>query len=82
MEIKKHLFGKTDIPVTRVGLGGEGVLRTFDRAAEAKAVIEEALARGITYYDCARVYSDSERYYGSLWKKHPLTRADIFQTSK
>jgi aryl-alcohol dehydrogenase-like predicted oxidoreductase len=81
-EIKRHLFGKTGIPVTRVGLGGEGVLRTFDRAGEAQAVIQAAIAQGITYYDCARVYSDSERYYGSMWKKHPQTRAAIFQTSK
>jgi aryl-alcohol dehydrogenase-like predicted oxidoreductase len=73
-EIKKHVFGKPDTQVTRVGLGGEGVLRTFDRAGEARAVIQEALAQGITYYDCARVYADSERYYGSLWKKHPQTR--------
>jgi aryl-alcohol dehydrogenase-like predicted oxidoreductase len=58
------------------------VLRTFDRAGEARAVIQEALAQGITYYDCARVYADSERYYGSLWKKHPQTRATVFQTSK
>ena len=81
-DIEKHLFGKTHTAVTRVGLGGEGVLRTFDRSGEAGAVIQAAIAQGITYYDCARVYSDSERYYGSHWKKHPQTRAAIFQTSK
>ena len=31
----------------RIGLGGEGVLRTFGRQAEATAVIREAIARGI-----------------------------------
>lgn len=82
MEIKKHLFGKTAIPVTRVGLGGEGVLRTFNRVKEARLVIQAAISQGITYYDCARVYSDSERYYGSLWKEQPQTRAGVFQTSK
>jgi aryl-alcohol dehydrogenase-like predicted oxidoreductase len=81
-DIEKHLFGRTHTAVTRVGLGGEGVLRTFERSVEAGAVIQAAIAQGITYYDCARVYSDSERYYGSYWKKHPQKRAAIFQTSK
>lgn len=53
-------FGKTGRMVSPVGLGGEGVLRSYDRGAEAEAVIRAAIARGITYFDSARVYSDSE----------------------
>ena len=53
-------LGKTGRVVTRVGLGGEGVLRTRGRVAEAMAVIEAALAAGITYYDSARAYDDSD----------------------
>jgi aryl-alcohol dehydrogenase-like predicted oxidoreductase len=66
----------------RVGLGGEGVLRTYGRNAEARAVIETAVERGITYFDCAHVYADSERYYGSVWRERPEVRQGIFQASK
>ncbi len=71
--------GKT---ITRVGLGGEGVLRTTGKKKDARAVIKEAVSQGISYFDSARVYMDSELYYGSFWKKHPGQREKIFHTSK
>ena len=75
-------FGKTEQNVSVIGLGGEGVLRTFGRENEAHLVIREALNQGITYFDSARVYSDSELYYGSLWRQNRSLRQSIFQTSK
>ncbi len=48
MTITTRLFGKSGPLVTQVGLGGEGVLRTHGREPEAKAVIEQAAAQGIT----------------------------------
>ena len=75
-------FGNTGRSVSLVGLGGEGVLRTYDRTAEAVAVIREAIKQGITYFDSARVYADSEVYYGQVWGKEPELRAKVFQTSK
>ena len=80
--MKTVFFGATGQQVSFVGLGGEGVLRTVGREAEARAVIREALAQGITYFDSARVYADSERYYGSIWRQAPDLRQSIFQTSK
>jgi aryl-alcohol dehydrogenase-like predicted oxidoreductase len=80
-EIKEKPFGKIK-NVTCVGLGGEGVLRTFGRAREAEKVISEAIAQKITYFDCARVYADSERYYGTIWGKNPQLRKAVFQASK
>lgn len=72
-------LGKTGVDVTIFGLGGEGVLRTHGRDAEARAVIERALALGVNYFDCARAYAGSEEYYGmSLNGRRP----DIFLTSK
>jgi len=65
-----------------VGLGGEGVLRTTGKTETAHRVIRSAIAEGITYYDSARVYSDSEVYYGGIWKSGPEERRRIFQTSK
>jgi predicted aldo/keto reductase-like oxidoreductase len=66
----------------RVGLGGEGVLRTYGRTEEAREVIQTAIEQGITYFDCARVYSDSERYYGSVWHESSELRPRVFQASK
>lgn len=82
MIIATRLFGKTGPAVTRVGLGGEGVLRTFGREAEAQAVIEEAVRQGIAYFDSAQAYAGSEGYYGRFWKRHGDLRDGIFQTSK
>ena len=80
--MKSVNFGATGRKVTVVGLGGEGVLRTFDRGKEAQMVIRAAIEQGITYFDSARVYSDSELYYGSIWKQDPTLRQSVFQTSK
>jgi aryl-alcohol dehydrogenase-like predicted oxidoreductase len=75
-------FGAAHTRVTRVGLGGEGVLRTVSKQTEARAVIQEALDQGITYFDSAKAYADSELYLGSVWKASSLARSKIFQTSK
>jgi aryl-alcohol dehydrogenase-like predicted oxidoreductase len=66
----------------RIGLGGEGVLRTTGREPEARAMLESAYRSGIRYYDSAPAYAGSEQYYGHFWDKHPEWRALTFQTSK
>lgn len=66
----------------RVGLGGEGVLRTYGKTAEAREVILEAVAQGIAYFDSAHVYADSERYLGLVWRERPKVRSRVFQASK
>lgn len=80
--MKTTKLGKDGPELSIVGLGGEGILRTYRRNGEACPVILEALRQGITYYDCARVYADSELYYGEVWKKDPPSRKSVFQTSK
>lgn len=80
--IPVRTFGKTGIEVTATGLGGEGILRTYGHEDETWKVIREAVAQGITYFDCARAYSGSEKYYGQVWSRHPEDRARIFQASK
>lgn len=64
--IPKRPLGKTGVSVTIVGLGGEGILRTWSREREAAVVIERALDLGITYYDTAPAYSGSQDYYGAV----------------
>ncbi|BEQ14582.1 aldo/keto reductase [Desulfoferula mesophila] len=82
MGLRKVVFGSSDVRVTPVGLGGEGVLRTMGRETEARAVIEEALSQGIGYYDSAVAYAGSQGYYGQVWRDRPRERDGIFQTSK
>jgi aryl-alcohol dehydrogenase-like predicted oxidoreductase len=66
----------------RVGLGGEGVLRTEGRNGEALAMLTAAYEAGIRYYDSAPAYAGSERYYGLFWAQHPERKILTFQTSK
>jgi aryl-alcohol dehydrogenase-like predicted oxidoreductase len=72
-------FGPNGQSVTRLGLGGEGVLRTFGRDAEAAATIDAAIDAGITYFESARAYSGSEDYLG---RALGARRARVFLASK
>lgn len=73
-------FGPTGRSVTRLGLGGEGVLRTFGYETEARAVIEAALDAGVTYLESARAYQGSESYYGNVLPRQ--RREALFVASK
>jgi len=79
MGIPERLLGKTGQKVTILGLGGEGVLRTFGLEKEAYRLINRALDLGVTYCESARAYSGSESYYGLALKER---REEIFLTSK
>jgi aryl-alcohol dehydrogenase-like predicted oxidoreductase len=82
MTLPSTEFGSTGQTVSRVGLGGEGVLRTFGRDEEAYEVVNAALEAGITYFDTAPAYSGSEKYLGAVWRDRPEDLARIFHTSK
>ena len=81
-EIQTRTFGREGPQITAVGLGGEGILRTYHKTDEARAVIQEALAQGVTYFDSARAYAGSQEYYGTVWSKDPALRDGVFQASK
>jgi aryl-alcohol dehydrogenase-like predicted oxidoreductase len=72
-------LGKTGVPATLFGLGGEGVLRTHGRQAEATRVIERALDLGVNYFDTAPAYASSRDYYGAVLGER---RPGIFLASK
>jgi predicted aldo/keto reductase-like oxidoreductase len=72
-------LGKTGREVSLFGLGGEGVLRTHGRMAEAVRVIERALDRGVTYCDTSPAYASSIDYYGAALGGR---RDSIFLASK
>jgi aryl-alcohol dehydrogenase-like predicted oxidoreductase len=79
MSISKRRLGKTGIDVTILGLGGEGILRTYGHDKEAYELINKAIDLGITYLESARAYSGSESYYGRALRER---RKDIFLASK
>ncbi|NWG03186.1 MAG: aldo/keto reductase [Syntrophaceae bacterium] len=77
--LPKRPLGKTGVEVTILGLGGEGILRTFDQEKEAVPLIHRAIDLGISYFESARAYSGSESYYGMALMER---RKDIFLASK
>lgn len=79
MNLPKRRLGRTGTDVTILGLGGEGILRTFGYEKEAYQLINKAVDLGINYLESARAYSGSESYYGNAVKKR---RKDIFLASK
>ena len=64
MDLPTRPLGKTGHQATILGLGGEGVLRTFGYDREAYALINRAIDLGVNYLESARAYSGSENYYG------------------
>lgn len=79
MSLQKRKLGKTGAEVTILGLGGEGILRTFGHDAAAAQLINRAIDLGINYCESARAYAGSESYYGLALKER---RREIFLTSK
>jgi predicted aldo/keto reductase-like oxidoreductase len=77
--LPKRTLGKTGENVTLLGLGGEGVLRTYNQDQDAVSLIHRAIDLGITYFESARAYAGSESYYGMALKER---RKDIFLASK
>src|SRR4030042_778298 len=77
--LPKRSLGRTGEQVTVLGLGGEGVLRTFDREEEAVPLIHRAIDLGITYFESPRAYAGSESYYGKALGER---RKEIFLASK
>lgn len=77
--LPRRLFGRTGQCVTLFGLGGEGVLRTHGREAEAVPVIHRALDAGVNYCDTAPAYASSMDYYGAALGER---RRDVFLACK
>jgi aryl-alcohol dehydrogenase-like predicted oxidoreductase len=75
----KRPLGKTGVNLSILGLGGEGILRTFEQEKEAVPLIQRAIDLGITYFESARAYAGSESYYGLALGER---RKEIFLASK
>ena len=77
--IPKRRLGKTNADVTILGLGGEGVLRTYGHEREAYELINRAIDLGINYFDSAKAYAGCESYHGKALKER---RKNIFLAGK
>ena len=77
--IPKRRLGKTGVDVTILGLGGEGVLRTYGQDVEAYNLINRAIDLGINYFDSAKAYAGCESYHGKALGER---RKDIFHVCK
>ena len=77
--IPKRRLGKTGVDVTILGLGGEGVLRTYGQDVEAYNLINRAIDLGINYFDSAKAYAGCEAYHGKALGER---RKDIFLAGK
>jgi len=73
-------LGRSDLYVSRVGLGCNQFGRKLDREA-TRAVIEAALEVGVTFFDTADVYGsgESERFIGAALGRR---RADVVLGTK
>lgn len=81
-EIPRRRLGKTEAEVSIIGLGGEGILRTTGRETAATDLISAAIDLGINYIETARVYQDSEVYYGLVFRDRPHIREKVFLAGK
>jgi len=77
--IPKRRLGKTNLDVTILGLGGEGVLRTHGHEREAYELINRAIDLRINYFDSAKAYAGCESYHGKALGER---RKDIFLAGK
>ena len=69
MSMDKVRFGRTELMVSRVALGGIPIMRLDPK--DATAVVHEALALGINFIDTARAYTDSEEKIGAAIRGIP-----------
>ena len=79
MPLQTRTLGSTGVEVTILGLGGEGILRTYDYEDDADELINAALDLGVRYFESARAYAGSEGYYGNALGER---RSQVFLTSK
>jgi D-threo-aldose 1-dehydrogenase len=78
---EKVRLGKTDLFVTRMGMGGAALGGLYHEVSDNSAMesIETALSRGINYFDTAPLYGHgrSEELMGEVLRKHPRDRFAI-----
>ena len=76
--MEKVRFGKTNLMVSRVGIGGIPIMRITKN--DAANLVRESINMGINFIDTAHVYADSEEKIGEAIKG--MKRENIIIASK
>ena len=64
----KVVLGQTGMEVLRIGMGGIPIQRLTPEQSDR--VLERAVEMGITFFDTARIYTDSENKMGRVLPRH------------
>jgi aryl-alcohol dehydrogenase-like predicted oxidoreductase len=80
--MKRTRLGTTDLTVSEVGFGAIPIIR-LDRQ-EAIRVLRHAFERGITFFDTANAYHDSEEKIGHAFGRYciPLDSMQAFSAPR
>ncbi len=62
------VLGRTGMEVLRIGMGGIPIQRLTPEQSDR--VLEKAVEMGITFFDTARIYTDSENKMGRVLSRH------------
>ncbi|MDE2793653.1 MAG: aldo/keto reductase, partial [Gemmatimonadota bacterium] len=62
--LEKRNLGYTGASVGLLGLGGNRLLTKPDRRCDAVRMVRRALDLGVTFFDTARLYPNSEAHLG------------------
>lgn len=65
-DMQKRRLGRTDLHVSPIGFGGIPIISLSRN--EGERVVRYALEKGVTYFDTARAYGDSEEKIGAALK--------------
>ncbi|MBW1815141.1 MAG: aldo/keto reductase [Deltaproteobacteria bacterium] len=69
-------FGKTGIQVAMLGFGCSQDLNS------KHLLLKQAIKMGVTYWDTAHTYNNSEEAIGNYFKKYPKDRKKVFLVTK
>ncbi len=75
-KVPTRIFGKTKVPVSMLALGGSQDLMSKE------LLLRQAVKMGVTYWDTAYDYSNSEEAIGNYFERFPKDREKIFLVTK
>ena len=79
MTLEQRSLGSTGRSVSLVGLGGNRLLTKEGERDESRRLVERALDLGVSFFDTARLYRNSEVYLGEALRGR---RHEVFLASK
>ncbi len=62
-------LGRTGVPVTTMGLGGQASLQWTPAGVDPVEIIVQAYQRGVNYFDTSNVYDKSQLNYGAAFRR-------------